>query len=84
MFSYNTIGTLHQTGVLRIEIAAIVMLLTALAIVLVTNIPPAHLSGVAQAGEPLEVVPAGATVTGIAIAPRLQIEPEAGSAPDSL
>jgi len=48
----------RQHGVLRIEIAAIVMLLIALAIVLVAYVPPAHQPGVSQAGEIGQVQPA--------------------------
>ncbi len=48
----------RQRGVLRIEIAAIGMLLLALTIVLVTHAPPGHQPGVAQASEPVQVLPA--------------------------
>jgi len=41
--------TLRQTGIVRIEIAAIVMLLVALATILITYSPPPE---IAQAGEP--------------------------------
>ena len=48
----NTSTTLHQAGVVRIEIAAIVMLLAALAIVLVTHAPATPSPEIAQTSEP--------------------------------
>ena len=58
---------LRQHGVHRIDITAIVMLLTALAIVLATNLPPPLQSNAAQAGTPIQALPvtnAGAMAQG--------------------
>jgi len=49
----------HQHGVLRIEIAAIVTLFAAFAIVLFTHLSPAHQLSVAQTVRPAQVPPAG-------------------------
>lgn len=77
--------TLHQAGALRIEIAAIVMLLTALVIVLVTNAPSAHQSDIAQAGEAVQVLPGVNNAgVGISVTPRLQLQPTAGPESDTL
>jgi len=69
----------RQQGVLRIEIAAIVMLLLALAIVLVTHTLPVHKPGVAQAGERLQVVPAVNAGTSVPL-----LLPVAGKEPNPL
>jgi hypothetical protein len=60
MTSPITAITPRQAGALRIEIAAIIMLLAALAMVLVTNVLPKHQAGIAQTGEQVQILPAAA------------------------
>ena len=47
----------RRLPVLRIEIAALAMLLAALAIVLFTNAPPVQHNGVAPTAEPVRILP---------------------------
>lgn len=56
MTALNRNFTRRQDGVLRIEIAAIVMVLTALAILLIMNANPGPRPDVRQAGEPIPPV----------------------------
>jgi len=71
MIAPNSEITLHQNGMLRIEIAAIVMLLMALAIVLIKNVPPAYQPDIAQIGEPERILPVVNAGTGDFLAPPL-------------
>jgi len=68
MILSNTPIHLRQCGVVRLEITAIVMLMAAFSIVMVTNLPPQRLVDVVPAGDSSQVLP---TATfGIAAAPR--------------
>ena len=84
MIAPNTDITLHQDGMLRIELAAIIMLLMALAIVLIMNVPPAYQPDIAQAGEPEQILPVVNAGAGALLAPQFQRQPAAGSEPDTL
>jgi len=84
MITPNTDITLHQDGMLRIEIAAIIMLLMALAIVLIMNVPPAYQPDIAQVGEPERTLPVVNADTGNLLAPQFQLQPAAGPKLDTL
>ncbi len=84
MISSNTDFTLHQNGVLRIEIATIIMLLAALAIVLIMNLPLAYQPVIVQVGEPERILPVVNTGTGDLLAPQSQHQPAAGPESDTL
>ncbi len=71
--------TSRQRGAARIEITAIVMLLTALVIVLSVSMPSVRHSGVAQASEPVRMAPA--VGTGIPVTPGMQLQPAPATTP---
>lgn len=58
MTAANTPIRPRRLRALRIELMALAMLLTALAIVLFTNAPPGKKNEVAQVAEPVQVLPA--------------------------
>jgi|GEM_PF-6243899 len=81
MMAKDIMNTSRQHGAARIEITAIVMLLTAMAIVLSVSMPSVRHSGVAQAGEPVHMAPAPAVGTGIPVAPGMQLQPAPATTP---